>query len=720
MNPKHTQSPKPQLNYLNPLWIIGSISLTLILTNPAQAQISPDGSTPTSAPCTGNCTITGGTTAGSNLFHSFTEFNVNSGQTVLFNAPGVNNVFSRVTGSNSSNILGTLGVTGSSANLFLMNPNGIIFGQNSSLNLTGSFVATTANSIKFGNQGEFSASRPPGENLAALTVNPTALLFNQIAAQPIINRSLAPDAFTPGVTSGLRTGDNKSLLLMGGNVIMDGGFLTAGNGLIDIGGLAGSGEIGLQFYGNVPFTNFDKADANNVPRSDISVANGAVLNATAVNGSTFEAGRIFLTGRSISISGKSQITTSVFGQQNAGLIVFLATNNVSIENSAILSIVKPGATGQGGGIGIWARSLSITNGGTLTTETRGRGNAGVILLQVDDDILIQGMNSPVTSTLEPLVAFDTGLYSTVYYTGTGRGGLIDITARSLSITNSAGISVSSGGTGNAGDTNINLRQNLTMDRGGIAAVSLNTGGGDIKIAATNVRLRNHSLVSTSVFSGNGGGGDITITGNDPQSSIFLALEDSDILAAAKFGRGGNINIDHFPGYIADIYAVPKDNVDARIFRGNLRVDISASSEFGLNGNVKVPDFSFLQNSISSLSGNFVSADQVVAGSCLARRNAEQGSFTVTGTGGLPSNPDDAIRGQYPITNVQPLSGEGRTRRRETTAPNPQKSQVQNWQLGNPVQEAQGITVTQGRIILSNHPQQVAMGKAEDLICHTNE
>ena len=94
--------------------------------------------------------IDGGAIRGTNLFHSFQEFNVGEGQGVYFTNPtGVQNILSRVTGSNPSQIFGKLGVVEGNANLFLINPNGIIFGSKASLDLRSSFVATTANSIQF-------------------------------------------------------------------------------------------------------------------------------------------------------------------------------------------------------------------------------------------------------------------------------------------------------------------------------------------------------------------------------------------------------------------------------------------------------------------------------------------------------------------------------------------------------------------------------------------
>jgi filamentous hemagglutinin family protein len=170
--------------------------------------------------------INGGAIRGANLFHSFLEFNIAAGQEAYFISPNANiqNILARVTGGNRSQILGKLGVLGSNANLFLINPNGIIFGQGSQLAVGGSFVATTANAIAFGNQGFFSVSTP---NLPPLlTVNPSAFLFNQIGAKPITHQS------------SLQVPQGRSLLLLGGDVGINGGVLLAPGGRIELGGLA--------------------------------------------------------------------------------------------------------------------------------------------------------------------------------------------------------------------------------------------------------------------------------------------------------------------------------------------------------------------------------------------------------------------------------------------------------------------------------------------------
>ena len=184
-------------------WKLGMVSYLVMggaissLGDCALAQIIPDttlGNENSTVTSTGALDqIDGGATRGANLFHSFQEFNIGNGRSALFsNPPGIENILSRVTGANPSNILGMLGVSGGNANLFLINPNGIIFGQNASLNVGGSFVASTANAVQFGNIGFFSAT---DKNIPSplLTINPSALLFNQINQNAgIQNNSVAP------------------------------------------------------------------------------------------------------------------------------------------------------------------------------------------------------------------------------------------------------------------------------------------------------------------------------------------------------------------------------------------------------------------------------------------------------------------------------------------------------------------------------------------------
>ncbi|MEQ9550440.1 MAG: filamentous hemagglutinin N-terminal domain-containing protein [Coleofasciculus sp. G3-WIS-01] len=196
--------------------------------------------------------IEGGATRGANLFHSFLEFNVAEGRGIYFaNPDGIENILSRVTGSNVSTILGRLGVLGE-ANLFLLNPNGILFGENASLDIEGSFIATTASGIELGEDGVFSVTQPRSSRL--LSVSPGALFYNAVEAAggKITNRgnlatgrNLTLDGENLDLQEQLRSGSDLTLFAQDTVTIRDsatnpfiaaagGNLLVTGNQGIDI------------------------------------------------------------------------------------------------------------------------------------------------------------------------------------------------------------------------------------------------------------------------------------------------------------------------------------------------------------------------------------------------------------------------------------------------------------------------------------------------------
>ncbi|OUL26059.1 hemagglutination activity domain protein, partial [Nostoc sp. RF31YmG] len=175
------QAPRQQLWKLRLVILLAISGVIATLTNSVRAQIVPDSTLGTeSTKLTPNANvqglpatlIEGGATRGINLFQSFLQFNVGDGQRVYFaNPAGIENILTRVTGSDPSKIFGTLGVDGK-ANLFFLNPNGIVFGPNARLDVAGSFLATTANSFGFENGLKFSATNPEAAPLLTVSLRP--------------------------------------------------------------------------------------------------------------------------------------------------------------------------------------------------------------------------------------------------------------------------------------------------------------------------------------------------------------------------------------------------------------------------------------------------------------------------------------------------------------------------------------------------------------------
>jgi filamentous hemagglutinin family protein len=162
------------------------------------------------------------------------------------NPSGIQNILTRVTGGQVSNILGTLGVEGS-ANLFLLNPNGIVFGPNARLDVRGSFLGTTANSFVFPQGIEFSATNPQAPPLLTINV-PIGLQFG---SQPGRITSFAVSRNEQGsAVNGLSVGFGSSLSLIGGEIALDGSFLFVPNGRVQLGAVGGDTTVGLQVNGS--------------------------------------------------------------------------------------------------------------------------------------------------------------------------------------------------------------------------------------------------------------------------------------------------------------------------------------------------------------------------------------------------------------------------------------------------------------------------------------
>ena len=227
--------------------------LCFAATSPAIAQITSDDSLPTNVTRSGNLwEITGGTQASSNLFHSFLEFSIPTGNTAYFNNPlAIENIFSRITGASASEIDGLIRANGS-ANLFLLNPNGILFGPNARLEIGGSFTGSTGDRIVFADGTQFSATDTASQPLLTIST-PLGVQYGTKPSGAITN------------AGNLAVQSKQNLILFGTNVTSTGQLIAPGgivqvlgdrigllnNALIDVSASGGGGTvlIGGDFQG---------------------------------------------------------------------------------------------------------------------------------------------------------------------------------------------------------------------------------------------------------------------------------------------------------------------------------------------------------------------------------------------------------------------------------------------------------------------------------------
>jgi filamentous hemagglutinin family protein len=546
------------------IWWIGVVAGLGIVIEPAIAQVIPDGTLSTTVTQSGNnFTITNGNQVGSNLFHSFSQFSVPTGSSAYFNnALDVQTIFARVTGGSASNIDGLIRANGS-ANLFLLNPAGILFGPNARLNLGGSFVASTANSITFADGIEFSATNPPTFPLLTMSV-PIGLQMGQtsstIQVQGQSHNLLHPATFLNPVIrdpllSGLQVQPGKTLALLGNGIQLDGGVVIAESGRIELGSVS-AGTVHLNT--TMPTWNLSY---NSVPTlSDITLTRAALLDASGNPG-----GSIQVQGKDVWLQDSSIIFVQHQGNQAAGRIQVnadrLEMSGALPNKDQSLILSENIGSGHGADIAISARQIVARDGGEIFSATyQNGGTGGNISVNATESIQLFGA-SP----------FDATRFSGIgapSYIGGGVGGSISVTTQDFIARNGAGII--SRVLGGAGSGNIHINANLISLIGENPPISGNTSiisstffGGDagsIFINTGRLVLGASGAVSAGT-SGSGNAGNLTIHAResieiDGSGQIFalpsriaasgqlLPLRFRQIfgLPASPTGNGGNLTI----------------------------------------------------------------------------------------------------------------------------------------------------------------------------------
>jgi filamentous hemagglutinin family protein len=601
----------------------------------------------------GNFSITGGVRRGQNTFHSFQDFSLpTNGVATFANPSGNQSIITRVTGSLFSDINGTINTQG--ANFLLINPNGVVFGPGTQLNVGRVFAASTANGIDLADgTGKTLTFGVNGAGDGALLSIDPKVIFN------VSRLNLGGGTGEINNFGTLRINNPGQYIgLVGGNVALNGGrIISQSSGRVELGGLSAPGSVGVGIEG----TNLRLSYPQDVARANVSLKNNAVINtvgnadadisikaksievlsgsniSNGINSGTGAAGNVQLQAtdninisgtntvlaNAVAISGKggnilvdadsvtvqdsALIGTSIFGKGSLGNIVVTAKKDVSVKgNSNIASLINSGAEGNGGDINIIAGSVFLQGNSRVAAFSQGKGNNGNITIAAKDSVTL----------------VDSIIPNFVDAAGVGNSGNIKITSNDLSLTRGSVTNFTSG-KGNGGNIVLTAKNIVSTaqtttpsTRSSIIASSVNSGGsgqgGDINIIADSLSLDSALLYTSTAGNGNAG-------------NVFLIVKDTAIFTGNSFltstvdkggiGRGGDVNINSgslsFGG--SSIFATTSSQGDT----GNINIvtknDLSfaksslfisvGSSAIGKGGDINISSGSLLLSGVSSITNS---------------------------------------------------------------------------------------------------------------------
>ena len=449
---------------------------TLILTSPGHTEVTLDGSMGPKGALKGPKFQIGaelGRRAGSNLFHSFGRFNIGSKESATFTGPAaVDNVIGRVTGGSPSTINGQLRSEIPSANLWLINPKGVVFGKGAKLDVDGSFHVSTADYLKLKDGARFDA-KPSAHDALLTTAPPEAFGF--------LDGNVAPITVKGGPESALEVPEGKTLSVVGGDIKIQGGKLRAPGGRVNLASVASKGEVELK-DNDLKMKSFNRM-------GDIHMSEQGLISTTGKGG-----GAIFIRGGQL-VMDESFVGAGTLGEKN------------------------------GVGIDISVDTLDMTKGAFIGTDTFGSGDGGNLTVQAKE-IRIEGVSGVVRSGLS---ANSKGTAS-----DSGDAGDLRITTNTLDLQDGGIISTVTFGPGEGGNLTVQAKDVLLEGDASLLANSQGTApgsgnAGDIQLTTDTLTLRNGAQINSFTY-GPGNGGNLTIHAED----ILLEGLDERRFSAALF------------------------------------------------------------------------------------------------------------------------------------------------------------------------------------------
>ncbi len=474
----------------------------------ARAQVIADGSLATSVnQIGGTFNITGGTRLGGNRFHSFSSFSVAAGQAAVFkNDPGVTRILARVTGGAVSTIHGTLRSETAGASLLLLNPAGIVFGNGAAIDVPGSFVATTADFVRFADSTRFDAA--PGPNDSTLSAAAPES-FGFLAASPA--------AIEVGDGAVLQLNDEHSLALVGGGVAIDDAQLRVADGAILLQGVNSPDTVPV-----------DLDQLATVGRGDVAIGNGSVVSADGRG-----AGRIEIRGGRLTVSDSS-VGVSATGNDpvSPGRMFFVAMEELAITDGALVRTLTAGDT-DGAAMGLTSLGAVRITGlnapsqpTTVGSATSGPARAGNVAIVAVESITMEGQVGITSATsadgdtgnlslvapdmtIQSLGDNDASVTLATNIAASGRTGDLVLDARTLTLRN-ATVSNVTLGAGNAGDMRVTADRVGLFDGASIFAATLSdAAGGNLVMRVDRLALRGASAIG-ALADGDGSPGQMAI------------------------------------------------------------------------------------------------------------------------------------------------------------------------------------------------------------------
>jgi filamentous hemagglutinin family protein len=519
---------------------------------PATAEIATDGTAGPRLELNGPNYAIGadlGTRAGRNLFHSFERFSLRTGERATFTGPDqIRRVISRVTGGERSDIDGTLRSMIPGADFYFLNPAGVVFGPNASLDLQGSFHVSTADELRFADGKVFGTANPaasyftvaPPEAFGFLGTDPASITVNQgVLAVPV----------------------GEALSIVGGDIDAARAGIGAAAGRITLSAVGGPGEARLGDGEVVADRRADitlRGGSRLLTRGDgggmIRVRGGAIVVeegtiADAGNtGPRDSQGGIEIDGDSLEIHGGAQLTANVLAVPTAsgrGGSVSVRADEVQIAGGDSFLTANTAARGDAGTVTVVARDLEIRGGARIGSSSSAEGRAGTVSVDVGQLRVFGDGSDELTG-----IRSDADRGSTE----TGDAGTVRVTARDIEIRGGGEIRSSTFGAGNAGTVEVLATDRLLISGTG-APIGMKTGfpaltgisssveegstgaGGTVAVTAENLELRADGKVRSVTFS-QGRAGTVTVMAD--RATLLGGGQISSSTLSQGTGESGNV------------------------------------------------------------------------------------------------------------------------------------------------------------------------------------